>query len=196
MLHVNHTMERLVTRLNVVNAQVPFARTEAIRTVGVQVLAWGWLDYRDKSRGGSDVTGYQWKPLSPRTIEARWRKQFGKGWRGRVAGIQKREATKGLAKTKTGKVRPSRLAVAIGIDTGRLVNSLDFKTTGNPDQIFTVSSKALTVGSAVLYAGYFDRPRRIFSPRFLTVDRRKRIKTLFVSAYTRAIKFAREKATP
>lgn len=188
MFKVKHTFTRRVAKIDVGSRMLPAARHEALLAVGVRLLSWGWLDYRDKSRGGSDQTGYQWKPLSQRTINARWRRQFKSGWRDKVAAIRIRES-KAAPKTATGKLRPSKLAVAIGIDTGRLINSLDFKAK-SPFRLLTVATQSVTVGSVIKYAGHFDEQRKIFPPGFLTLDRKKQVQLVFNRSYDKAVKIA------
>ena len=185
---VAHPFHRFSTKIHAAKRSVPALRQQALHVVGIQLLSWGWQDYRAKSRGGTDAGGHQWRKLADGTIQAKAAKKFG-GNKLSLYLAQAKEARKGRATTARGKTRPSVGAVAIGIDTGRLIRSLDYKFKSQ-DTEFRVSTKSVTVGvgSTILYAPHFDAKRPIFGPGFLTPSRRKTVQNKFASAYDRGLK--------
>lgn len=89
----------------------------------------------------------------------------------------------------------------IGVDTGRLINSLTFgepalasirapkQKSGPPPSraIFLVSDRDVTVGSNMSYAKYFDEARPIFSANMITPARRKALEDLGRALYQRRL---------
>lgn len=89
----------------------------------------------------------------------------------------------------------------IGVDTGRLVNSLTFgikelatqQVKGKPGDkqpppaILNIEPNAVTVGSALEYAAYFDAKRPIFGPNFITPDRQKQLEARAVRLFEKLV---------
>lgn len=141
---------------------LPAARSAALSAWGVQVLSWTWQAYRDKGRGGVDVWGVRWKPIKPETVYAR----LGRLAKYRSAGDKARASMRAAAWAKH----------EIGVDTGRLVNSLQF---GRPGNLTVKGSATITVGTVVEYAVYFDKVRPIF-PTDLTKAQKDELANLLL----------------
>jgi hypothetical protein len=82
----------------------------------------------------------------------------------------------------------------IGVDTGRLANSLVF---GKPGNLFTVSSLSVTVGASAIdpktgkdYAVYFDEDRKIFGDGFIDAKRQEALEKIFERVYGKAVRDA------
>lgn len=80
----------------------------------------------------------------------------------------------------------------IGVDTGRLANSLVF---GKPGNLFTVSSASVTVGASAIdtktgkdYAVYFDEDRKIFGDGFITQERQEKLEGIVNRIFEKVIK--------
>ena len=80
----------------------------------------------------------------------------------------------------------------IGVDTGRMANSLQF---GKPGNLFTVDSVSVTVGASAIdpktgkdYAVYFDEHRPIFGEGFIDEKRREELARVLNRVFERAIK--------
>lgn len=80
----------------------------------------------------------------------------------------------------------------IGVDTGRLVNSLAFGKGGKnvPGQVFQIQGKSVIVGTIVSYAKNFDGRRPIFGAQFIDGGRKKSLEKLAHDAYDLAIRKA------
>ena len=72
----------------------------------------------------------------------------------------------------------------VGVDTGRLIGSLQFGPTKgtygetfNDDPIEKINMQTMTltigVGSAITYAKYFDKLRKIVGPKLITPERQR-----------------------
>lgn len=233
------------------------SRPTLLRALGVQMLSWGFQDYREKSRGSIGGDGVAWSPIKPETIKGRIRKL--KAYKNksasvknarlrivaaktkvrvarssvRLAKIGTKQHTKAVAKLKqakkqvaTSKGRLTKAKTArqkylaphlensrIGIDTGRLTNSLlygvpEIKTrpvTGNavkpgdePTQpaVFLVDHSSVTVGTNMSYAKYFDEDRPIFGPGFLNAARQVKLSNLAAKAVRIIIRQAAERKLP
>lgn len=123
-------------------------QANVLEAVGARVLSYAQQDYRTKSRGGTGSDGITWAPLAESTV--------------------KRKASKGSAKrqknrkqTKNGKARPTGNAVAIGIDSGLLLNSSQPGFAGN----MSVDQASVTVGFPRTYAKHFDAQRPLLPSR-------------------------------
>ena len=91
---------------------------------------------------------------------------------------------KSIESKRAGMVAKEKGQAKIGVDTGRLVNSLvagrpelasiraPVKSSDAPTALFTLSGNSITIGSILKYAGYFDERRPIFAPSFISSERR------------------------
>ena len=89
----------------------------------------------------------------------------------------------------------------IGVDTGRLVNSLTFgikelasqqvkSKPGEkqpPPAVLKIEPNAVTVGSALEYAAHFDAKRPIFGPNFITPERQKQLENKAVKLFEKLV---------
>lgn len=89
----------------------------------------------------------------------------------------------------------------IGVDTGRLVNSLVFgvpelaavrvpKNAGEapPKAEFKVADSTVTVGSNLVYAPAFDRLRPIFPPGFISKERQEKLDEIAVRIFRKHLR--------
>jgi hypothetical protein len=124
--------------------------------------------------------------------------------------------TRQLQKSRESKrnyVQKQLAGAKIGIDTGRLVNSLIYgvpglkmqPVTGNPtkpkdepvkEAIFAPDHNGITVGTNMSYAKHFDADRPIFGPGFLNADRQRQLGDLAARAHQIALRQAAEKKQP
>lgn len=119
-------------------------------------------DFSAKSRGGKDRWGAKWPDLAASTIQ---RKAGRKQSFGRLAKVV-RKRTKRASGVEVG--RSPKAFVPINVDTGRLIKSLTPSgTAGQPtylprtDQIATVDSQIMELGTEVPYAKYVQRKRPV-----------------------------------
>jgi len=82
--------------------------------------------------------------------------------------LRKRINTKRAS--RRGMVDRDHSKAVIGVDTGRLVNSLDFKKQ-SPEMLLQASNTAVTIGTVVQYAKHFDAKRAIIASNFMTPAR-------------------------
>jgi len=93
---------------------------------------------------------------------------------------------KGLRERRRKMIDKELASARIGIDTGRLVNSLTygvdqlrsvrvpkFEGEAPPRAIFEIDRYSLRMGSNLNYAGYFDALRPIFPPTFINGQRQQ-----------------------
>jgi len=157
------------------------------------------------------IRGLRLKIKDAKTKRHRMRTAVPKGHEKTIA---KHTANLDKAKAARTKYLQPHLANArIGIDTGRLANSLLYgvpgikmkPVTGNPvkpkDQpiqpaIFTTDHSSVTVGTNMKYAGHFDAVRPIFGPSFLSAARQARLGNLAARAVQIAVRQAAEKKPP
>lgn len=219
-INIAHNFAEVVGRIETAKSQMPAAKMEAMKAVGVQVLSWAFQDFRAKSRSET-VGGVQWVPITDAALVSRlakrapWKavqaakrslhgmpempadlkKKLPKGTGERLnkvraaiiwayrkkhpeydQAIRKAQAERAklrgkrnalLAKEKTG--------AKIGVDTGRLANSLKFGQRGN---VYDVKTTSVTVGSHIEYAKFFDEKRPIFGPQFLNAERKQKLDKL------------------
>lgn len=185
-------LDQEVQRVQSLPAHLADARETVLTAIGVQVVAWAVADYREKSEGRS-AGGVQWKPITEGAIRTRlagrtpWQRQ-----RAELSAIKGDQSDK--AKKKRQSIREKRKSTIakelgkakIGIDTGRLVNSLVYgvpalssvrvatrptSTEGLTQGLFLFEGDSLRVGSLMKYAGYFDEKRPIFPPTFIDQGR-------------------------
>lgn len=112
--------------------------------------------------------------------------------------IQKQRAK--IRSQRKAKIKSSKAAARIGIDTGRLINSLVFGISELSDirvpaidtgaggkpltdrAAFDISGNGITVGSNMSYAKYFDERRPIFPDGFIDDSRKDKLSSLAVKA--------------
>jgi hypothetical protein len=193
-------------------ADMPAARKTTLTAVGIQTQTWARTEFRKKARGATDVWGILWAPLTLFAIAARLLKRAaGRAilkMLPRGSGKQKaRGAILAMAidgygpplvngPTKASLARDAKLAkfasavreekkeAEIGVDSGRMVNALQF---GRPDSIFHVEAQAVTIGVGVGYGPRFDAHRKIM-PDTLTPGQTEQLETIAVKAYEATLK--------
>jgi hypothetical protein len=188
-----------IARVSKLQSQVADARETVLSALGVQVVSWAVQDYRARSEGRS-AGGISWAPITASAIRTRLA--------GRTPWQRDRESLKALrgvdtpqAKKTRQRIRDKRKATIakelgkakIGIDTGRLVNSLVYGvpalssvkvgtrptvTAGLTQGVFSIEGDSLRVGSVMKYAGYFDEKRPIFPAGFIDAARQQQLDTL------------------
>lgn len=192
-------LDQEVRRVESLPTHLADARETVLTAIGVQVVAWAVADYREKSEGRS-AGGVQWKPITEGAIRTRlagrtpWQRQ-----RAELSAIKGDRSDK--AKKKRQSIREKRKSTIakelgkakIGIDTGRLINSLVYgvpalssvrvanrptSTEGLTQGVFMFEGDSLRVGSIMRYAGYFDAKRPIFPIGFLDASRQEQLDKL------------------
>lgn len=160
----SHTFDEEVARVQQIDKAIDDHMEEILEAIGIQVLSWMQDDYKTKARGETDPAGVKWDPIKRSSMRSRLRK------------LQSyREKTKADKRTAIDQAMASH---EIGVDTGRLINSLEFSTDNPSDTQLTIKDHTVTVGSAVKYADDFDSARPIFSEKNITEDRRKELDEL------------------
>lgn len=170
---VQHNFYQEAAKVKQIAAQgVPQARRVTLEAVGVRVISWGFSDFRAKSAGGT-AGGVTWRPILQSTVDARTR---------RLKAFQRLKTD--VARQK--KLVKGRVNAKIGVDTGRLVNSL--KAGGNADQIKQITDTSVLVGTQVNYGKYFDAVRPIFGPNFIDAKRQQELESLALRVYEKECK--------
>jgi hypothetical protein len=193
-------------------AALPAARQTALKAVGVQLLSWTWIAYRDKARGKSDGWGIKWQKIRRMSIAGRILKRKegaavlrmlpkGSGNHNARAAILAM-AVKGMGpQPKNGPTPASRerdrkltkfaLAVSrehanheIGVDQGRLIASVQF---GKPNNLVKYSDNSVLVGTSMEYGPHFDKVRPIF-PATVTPQQTKQLETMVSKVYEKTLK--------
>lgn len=159
---VSHTLDEEVVRVQkIADATEEQGRT-ILEAVAIQVLSWVYADFRVKARGGTDPAGIKWEPITEAAI------------RSRLGKLQSyRNASKA---TKNQLVAAAMANHEIGIDTGRLLGSLEYGRT--VDNVFELSEESVTIGSAVAYAGHFAAKRPILDPKMITDERERELEEI------------------
>jgi len=103
----------------------------------------------------------------------------------KAKGIRKRINTKRTS--RRGMVDRDHSKAAIGVDTGRLVNSLDFRKQ-SPEMLLNATATTVTVGTVVSYAKHFDAKRAIIASNFMTPARVQRCESIMKKHVDRVIK--------
>lgn len=100
-------------------------------------------------------------------------------------------------------IEKEQAAARIGVDTGRLVNSLVYAVaelsaikppklqsgSGSPTPaLFTVQGDSIHIGSLMKYATYFDEKRPIFGPTFIDSGRRQQLDNLIETTIRASLK--------
>lgn len=169
---VQHNFYQEAAKVKTLASQgVPQARRVTLDAMGVRVLSWGFQDFRAKSAGGT-AGGVTWRPVLQSTVDARTK---------RLSSFKRLKTDK--AKQK--KLTKGRVGAKIGVDTGRLVNSL--KAGAGADQVKQITDTSVVVGSQVNYAKWFDEDRPIFGPGFIDATRQRELEALAARVYERAI---------
>lgn len=115
-------------------------------------------------------------PRGKNAVMSKWRAGIAAKWRETPEG---REATKLRQRIKSIRERRTRIIASehakakTGIDSGRLVNSLQFGKA-----LLEVASNFLTLGTQIVYAKWFDLVRPIFPENFITPQRMTRIESI------------------
>lgn len=170
---VPNALQRLVVVLQGIGRDISTeSRREASDVVGVRVLSWIWQAYSDKARGGSDVWGMRWRPIKPASLRSRFAKL--------------KSFSRADRATQARTLAEAAQRHEIGVDTGRLIRSLQY---GASEAIIEVDDVGVEVGSAVLYAGYFDAARPII-PDGLTPEQEDELSQIVGRAYERDIQRA------
>lgn len=170
---VQHNFYQEAAKVKALASQgVPQARRVTLDAMGVRVLSWGFQDFRAKSAGGT-AGGVTWRPVLQSTVDARTRR----------LGAFKKLKTKGARQKKLAK---GRVGAKIGVDTGRLVNSL--KAGAGADQVKQVSDTSVVVGTQVAYGKFFDEDRPIFGPQFIDATRQRELEALAARVYEKECK--------
>jgi hypothetical protein len=190
-------LDREIVRVGQFMKQLEDTKPVVLKAMGVQAVSWVVQDYRARS-DGRGAGGITWRPITDGAIRTRlagrapWRNQ-----RSQLESIKGDYSNK--AKKKRQSIRENRKktiakelgAARIGVDTGRLVNSLVYgvadlnkvrvgvKLQGSvPRAAFDVSGNEIRIGSNMQYAGYFDQDRPIFGDGFLDEGRKKILDTV------------------
>lgn len=170
---VQHNFYQEAAKVKALASQgVTQARRVTLDDMGVRVLSWGWQDFRAKSAGGT-AGGVTWRPILQSTVDART-KRLSSFKRLKTKAARDRKLVKGRVNAK------------IGVDTGRLVNSL--KAGGNADQVKQITDTSVIVGTQVNYGVHFDAARPIFGPNFIDAARQRELEALAARAYERECK--------
>lgn len=192
------TLDQDVIRVQQFAKHLEDVKPKVLTAMGVQGVSWAIQDYRTKSDGGT-AAGVTWKPITASAIRSRlagrtpWKNQ-----RSQLAAMKGDTSPK--AKKKRQSIRDKRKATIakelgsarIGVDTGRLVNSLVYgvqdlasikppaRLTGvaPPRAAFDIQGNNIRIGSNLQYAGYFDEKRPVFSGTFMNPDRRQQMDKL------------------
>lgn len=202
------SLEAVATRLRLAGRNVRAARKAALDAIGLQLTAWAQQDFREKS-AGKTAGGVKWKPISIMTIGGRLvaaadsttgrRTRSGAGQT--VRRMLRRNAKGGNHAMRAAIIYravtdptfvPEFFAKAqmewanhkIGVDTGRLANSLK---AGQPGHFRSDAINSVTVGSQVVHAKFFDALRPIFGPNFVDAKRQKILEDMAVRVYDRHI---------
>lgn len=185
----------VVDRLRFAKGQLAAARSAALDECGVRTLSWVWEQYRVKARGGADVWGQTWAPLKIVSIGGRLLKRAvgrpvlrkmrrGPAYKAARAAILWKACTDPKFVPKFyAAVQAEMARHETGVDSGRQVNSLQF---GKPDNITRKSDAAITLGTNVRYAPWFDAKRPIF-PKQLTAAQVDELRRIAGKYYVRAL---------
>mgnify|MGYP000906855358 FL=1 len=114
--------------------------------------------------------------------------------------VEIRKNRQKIKKRRAKQIEREKSNAKVGVDTGRLVNSLVYgvadlssiKTPKGKDSeaprenlkraAFDISGNVIRVGSNMKYAGYFDERRPIFGPDFMSSDRKQKMDRLIEQA--------------
>ena len=124
------------------------------------MLSWAKQDFEKKSKGES-VNGISWEAISREGARSRLRK---------LASYKKASKSE-----KSQMIDQTVSQHSIGVDTGRLRNSLSI---GNAQNINEVTPDYIKIGTKISYAGYFDELRKIFGPDFINSERQKKLESI------------------
>lgn len=102
-----------------------------------------------------------------RGIAWHWRRETPEG----IQATQIRQQIKDIREDRQAMVTKDHAAAKTGVDSARLVNSLSFAST---DKVFEIAGNVLTMGTAIVYAYWFDLRRKIFPDNFMTPRRLER----------------------
>jgi hypothetical protein len=198
-------LRQLAQRLRDASVATARAEREATRDVGIKALSYVWEDFRVKARGGSCPQGISWGPITIFSIAGRlMQRKVGEELLRKLPRGRDRDANR-AAIIRRACTDPSFLprfyaAVQqefalheIGVNTGRLVNSLIFGREGN---VFREGSNQVEVGTDVIdlasglhYADEFHRRRKIVPDQF-TPERIKQLEKLAASTFEKAMRQA------
>lgn len=153
-------MSEWTDNINEVTAQLrqlrdryPAILKDTMKLVGVQMLSWAKQDFEKKAKG-QGAGGESWQPIGRGGARQRLRKL------GSYQKLTKKEKTAAIDQTVG--------QHSIGVDTGRLRNSLSI---GNTENLNEATDKYVIVGTKLSYAEYFDEKRPIFGDEFLSSGR-------------------------
>lgn len=215
-LEARHTLGGLAVRLNAAAKISQQRRPQLLTAIGAQTASWVVQDYVAKSRHGADAAGKTWADIQPETVKNRIRRLAPyRRLRDRLKALSQqarqirtgkvgaRKLSEGSKAKRLKQIEASRAKIreqiealyaaalgqyAIGIDTGRLINSLVFgrpelaKIRVRPPQgtdkqpavaVLDVKADSVTIGSNQEYAHHFDEKRPIISAGMITTERRK-----------------------
>lgn len=152
-------VKQVEQKLRALSSTVPTLLLPATREIGFQLLSWAKIDFEKKSKHGT-ANGSAWKPLVRATLRRR-------AWN------LKEYRTLGTKQAKTDYINAMVNNHQIGVDTGRLRNSLNFGTDTN---VFQATKDFVVVGSSVKHAKWFqEKGRPIFDADFITEKREDQI---------------------
>lgn len=145
------------------------------------------------------------RKLPPGTNKSANRKAIANGFMESKDGQSLRKIQKkreGIRAKRKAAIAKEHAAAKVGVDTGRLVNSLVYgvqdlssvrvgvplKGEAPPRAAFDIAGNTIRIGSNLKYAGYFDAMRPIFGQGFLDAGRRESIDKLIEKTVDLAIK--------
>ncbi len=151
-LHADSNLGEAQAAVDAVAASIQTELPKVVKVLGVQLLSFVRLNFREKSRGGGGMDNTPWKPLAASTIAMKMGKSTAKRNRARKS-----------QKTKVGGKKRPLGGVAIGIDTGILFSSSvpGYSAPDGGGNIFVLDPTNLQVkvGFSRKYATYFDMVR-------------------------------------
>lgn len=195
-------------------AALPAARQTALKAVGVQLLSWTFIAFRDKAQGKADGWGIKWKPITKFAIAGRLLKRaVGRAVRRMLPSGSDRNKARGAILAQairgygdppkngptdaskkrdaifskfSGEVEKEYANHEIGVDTGRLIASTQF---GKPNNLVKYSENSVLVGTSMDYGPHFDKERPIF-PATITPQQTKQLETKVGKVYESAVRKA------
>jgi hypothetical protein len=168
-MQISSNIPEITRQLSELKDKLPTVFQQSLKICSAQMLSWAKQDFEKKTKGES-VNGISWNSISREGARSRLRKL------GSYRKASKSEKSQMIDQTVS--------QHSIGVDTGRLRNSLSI---GNSENINVVTTSYAVIGTKISYADYFNRLRAIFGADFINSERQKKLESIINNSIDDAI---------
>lgn len=153
-------INEVTAQLRQLRDKYPAILKDTMKIVGVQMLSWAKQDFEKRAKG-DEAGGISWEPIGREGARSRLRK---------LGSYKKLDKA-----SKTALIDQTVAQHTIGVDTGRLRNSLGV---GSAESINEATESYVVVGTKNSIAEYYDEKRPIFGDGFISSGRVNQIEEI------------------